>query len=313
MTPDGLTPDASSPAPTPLAPEGITPDLGLSAPSGDVARILEEALEEAGEGAWETVAERLRGALEDHPEDPYLLCWLGMAERELGLEGVAHERFRRALEQDPRDPVLLATAGNALAHVDDPAAEGALRTAALLGPAVPQARWMYGAWLAREGMLEEALAELEVARELDPDDPVIRVETGVALALAQRMEEAAAAFGTAAELDPDDGWPLVLLGLAWLDLDDLPAAARELAAAADLREGDVEALLLGALALAAVEEEDRAFVLLEQARLLVDEGADRQLVLEVEEQLEAGAEDAERFLRRSLAPLAFRERLMQRP
>jgi Flp pilus assembly protein TadD len=302
------------PAPLiPVAPEGITPDVGLSAPSGAVAALLEETLNEAGAGAWDSVAERLRGALEDHPDDPYVLCWLGMAERELGLEGVSHERFRRALEQEPRDPVLLATAGNALAQVDDPAAEGALRTAALLGPAVAQARWMYGAWLAREGMFEEALAELGVARELDPEDAVIHTETGVALALAGRLEEAASSFGTAAELDPEDGWILILLGLTWLELEDTEAAARELVAGADLREGDGEALLLAALALAALGEEDQAFVFLERARFFTDEGADRQLLMEVEERLEGGTEPSTRFLRGTMAPLAFRERLMQRP
>lgn len=291
-------------------------------PSAEVAGILAQVLEEAEEGAWESMAERLRDALPDHPDDPYLLCWLGMAERELGLEGVAGERFRRALAQGPRDPVLLATAGNALAHFDDPEAEGALRTAALLGPNLPQTRWMYGAWLAREGLLDEAFAELDAALELDPEDPVIRTEHGVALALAGRFDEAAAAFGTAAELDPDDGWALALLALArfeagaWdegADPADLEEATQPLEEAADLRPDDVELQLLAALARAAGGYEDRALLLLERARLLVDEGADGALVLEVEEPLEAGAEASRRFLRRSLGPLAFRDRLMHRP
>ncbi len=292
----------------------MTDEPTHTAPRPEVEPVLQKALAHAEGWEWEEAAELLRHALPDYPDDPYILCWLGLAERELGLEGVAYERFRRALEQDPRDPVLLATAGNALAHFDDPAAEAALRTAALLAPDLPQARWMYGAWLAREGMFADALAELDAALELDPEDGVIRTERGVALALAGRLEEAAAAFAAAVEVDPEDSWALALLGLALLESGDPEGAARELDGAARLRPDDVEAQLLAALALGAVEEEGRGFEMLERARLLMDdEGADLQLVVEVEERLEAGSEAAARFLRNTLGPTAFRERLMLRP
>jgi len=298
-----------------LVPEGLTPVVGATGPSPEVEVLLNQALEMVEEEAWESVAEYLQRGLENHPDDPYLLCWLGMAEREMGMESVAYERFRRALEQEPRDPVLLATAGNALAHFDDPDAEGALRTAALLGPAVAQTRWMYGAWLAREGMLEEALAELQVALDLDPEDAVIRTERGVALALAGRREEAAEAFGKAVELDPEDSWTQILFGLALNEIGETEAAARELESAADMRMEDPEAYLLAALALAQLGEDDRALVMLERARLLVDseQGADRQLILEVEDHLEAGPEASARFLGSTLGPSSFRERIMQRP
>jgi Flp pilus assembly protein TadD len=296
-----------------VVPEGLTPVVEITGPSPEVEQLLQQALELAESEAWEEVADHLRGALEDRPDDPYVLCWLGMAEREMGMDGVAYERFKRALDQEPRDPVLLATAGNALAHFDDPEAEAALRTAALLGPMLPQTRWMYGAWLAREGMLEEGIAELDVAMELDPDDGVIRTERGVALALAGRMEDAAAAFAGAVELDPEDSWAMTLLGLAQVETGDPEAAVREFDTAAHLRPDDAEAQILAALSLASVGEEDRALVMLERARLLVDEGADRQLILEVEDHLESGPEAAGRFLRMTLGPSSFRERLMQRP
>ena len=41
------------------------------------------------------MAELLRGSLADHEGEPAVLCWLGVAESELGMEGVAYERFRR--------------------------------------------------------------------------------------------------------------------------------------------------------------------------------------------------------------------------
>ncbi|NIU80224.1 MAG: hypothetical protein GWN71_43835, partial [Gammaproteobacteria bacterium] len=63
----------------------------------------------------------------------------------------AYERFKQALAQKPEDPHLLATAGAGLAAFDDPEAESALRTAAILAPDVAATRLAYGAYLSREG------------------------------------------------------------------------------------------------------------------------------------------------------------------
>jgi tetratricopeptide (TPR) repeat protein len=165
-----------------MSADPASPD-GNVGPSEAVEALLQRAMAHAEDGEWEEMAGLLRDALEDHAGDPYVLSWLGMAERELGMEGIAYERFKQALAAEPRDPVLLATAGSALAAFDDPAAEAALRTAAMIAPELPQARWRYGAYLAREGMVEEGRRELEAAVELDPDDSVIHLELGVAHAL----------------------------------------------------------------------------------------------------------------------------------
>ena len=115
----------------------------------DLEEILQRALHLGEEEDWEGMAGALRSALESFPGDPYILCWLGVAEEELGLEGVAYERFKQALSAGPEDPHLLATAGSALARFDDPEAESALRAAAVMAPDLPLARWMYGAYLSR--------------------------------------------------------------------------------------------------------------------------------------------------------------------
>lgn len=286
---------------------------GPDRPSEAVEPLLAQALEFAEEGDWEAMAEHLRGALEEHADDPYVLCWLGMAERELGLGAVAHERFRRALAREPRDPVLLSTAGTALAHVDDPAAEAALRTAALLAPELPQARWQFGAWLSREGMLREALDELEAAARLEPEDPVILTEWGVALALDDQMETAAVVLSQAAAADPDDGWILLLLGLVRVALDEVADAVPVLDEGARARPDDLQAQCLAALAHAVEGDPERALEMLERARLHAPEGLDEILVLEVEERIETGGEAPRRMLRQSLGPVALRERLMVRP
>jgi tetratricopeptide (TPR) repeat protein len=136
----------------------------------------------------------------------------------------------------------------------------------------------------------------------------------VALALAGRVDEATMFFAEAASMDAEDSWARMLLGLAHLELEDLAAAVPELEEGARLREEEAEAQLLAALALMAVEEEDRAWEMLERARLLVDHDlADTVEILEVEEQLEAGIEAATRFLLQDFAPTSFRQRLMQRP
>lgn len=285
---------------------------GRGAPDDAVEGILQRALGMAEDGEWDRAADLLRDALEDHPEDPYVLCWLGMAERELGMEGIAYERFKRALAQEPQDPVLLSAVGNAIAAFDDPEAEAALRTAAMVAPELPQARWMYGAYLVREGMVDEGMEELEAALRLDPDNAVIQMERGVGHALAGDLDAAVHAFGRSAELNPEDGWILMLLGLAWLEVGEVEEAARALEDGARLRPRDLEAQLLAALTLGAQGREGEALEMLERARLQA-EGVDEVLALEVMERLEEGPEAALRFLRATLAPSSFRERLMERP
>lgn len=278
----------------------------------DIEQILQRALQLGEDGEWEEMADHLEAALEDHPEDPFVLCWLGVAEREMGLDTMAYDHFKECLAQQPEDPHVLATAGNAVAAFDDPDAESALRAAALMAPELPLARWMYGAYLSRAGMLERALEELGEAVELDPRNPTIHFELGVALALNEELELAVDELDEAARLDPDDGWSRVLLGLTLLELDREEAAARELAEGARRRPQDVEAQLLTALTAASSGHVDLGYEMLERARQRA-EGAGETMVVEAEERLNQGAEASRAFLRETLAPSAFRERLMARP
>jgi tetratricopeptide (TPR) repeat protein len=285
---------------------------GPDEPSDAVRAALDRAHQLGDEGDFAGMAEELRRALGDHPDDPFVLCWLGVAERELGLEGVAYERFRACLAARPMDPHLLATAGSAVAAFDDPEAEGALRTAALLAPDLPLARWLYGAWLVREGMLQDGLRELDAARDLDPDDASIRFERGVALALAGRREAAVDELYRAVHLDPGDGWAHVVLGLLLFDDGRGEEAAGVLEEGARLRPEDVEAQLLAALAAAAAGAEGAALEMVERARQWA-EGADRALVDEVESRIDEGPEDAAAWLSEQIGPAALRDRMMTRP
>ena len=276
----------------------------------DIEEALAQALELGEEARWDEMSDLLTVTLRDAPDDPFVLCWLGVAERELGHDGVAHEYFKRCWDAEPLDPQLLAICGAGLAAFGDPDAEAALRAAALSGPDVPIARLQYGAFLARNGMHEQALEQLNAARELDPEDPTIYGELGIAYELKGDHARAAQSMETALDLAPDDSWTRVLLGLIYLQLGELEDAAEQLLQAADERTDDAEAQILGALAAAANGWDDAAEKTLARAEY-ASEGADNELIEEVREQLDDGPEAARAFLDDELAPDALRDRISQ--
>jgi predicted Zn-dependent protease len=274
--------------------------------------VLERAHSFADEGDWEGVAELLREHVHDFEDDPAVHCWLGVAERELGMEGTAYERFKRALALDPEDPYVLATAGNGLAAFDDPDAERALRAAAVTAPELPLARMMYGAYLSREGFLEQAVQELEAARDLAPDDAEIMYELGVARALSGEPEAAADALADAVRLDPENGWVRVVFGLVLLETERAEEGAGELVSGARLRPDDFDAQLAAALATGAAGLDDLAYEMLERGRLQASE-VDLALVTSAEERLDLGAESAAALLSEEVAPDLLRSLLQVRP
>jgi tetratricopeptide (TPR) repeat protein len=278
----------------------------------DVEGLLNQALELGEEGDWDGMARALAEALESFPGDPAVLCWLGVAEREMGLAGSAYDRFKEALAQGPEDPHILATVGSGLSHFDDPDAEAALRSASVMAPDLPLARWLFGAYLSREGLFEDAMRELAAASELAPEDPSIAYEVGVALALQGQMESALAALTRSVDLDPTEGWTQVVQGLVEAELGWWEEASRDLSEGARSRPQDVEAQLLASLAALVAGWEDLAHEMMERGRQGALQG-DLPLVEAVEGRLDEGPESAESFLVQELVPGALRERLMVRP
>ena len=65
----------------------------------DVEAVLREALELGEEGRWEDMATLLSETLDRQEDDPYLLCWLGVAEGDLGTVVAA---------KDGGNPLLIA-------------------------------------------------------------------------------------------------------------------------------------------------------------------------------------------------------------
>ncbi|CAN5786693.1 hypothetical protein BH23GEM10_BH23GEM10_11540 [soil metagenome] len=276
-----------------------------------VEETLKEAFALGEEYRGEEMAQLLADALEAEKEDePYLLGWLAVAERELGNDGAAYEYFKRCVAAEPVDPQLLALAGAGLAAFDDPDAEPTLRAAALTGPDLPVTRLHYGSYLAREGMFGEAREQLNAAAELDPDDPVIQGEIGTAHALKGDMQSAATAMERALELADDDSWTRLLLGLVQSELKQKEESAETLLRAAAERPQDGEAQLLAALAAAAVGWDDAAQEALARAEYAED-AYDATLQAEVEERLALGADAAAAMLRDAIGPSVLHERLTQ--
>jgi Flp pilus assembly protein TadD len=276
----------------------------------DVQAILAQSLELGDEGRWEEMATMLADALEDEPDDAYLLCWAAVAERELGNDGAAYDLFRRCIAQDPADAHLLALAGSGLAAFDDPEAERVLRAAALTAPDLATARTQYGAYLARAGLFEEALEHLRAGASLAPDDPVSHGELGVALALKGDMSGAAQAMEDALEIAPTDSWTRILLGLVRLETGATEAAAEALLEAAKDRADDGEAQIVAALAAAAVGWAEAAEEALARAEYGV-EGSDVDLLSQATDAVTAGEAASRRMLLDDFAPSVLHDRLTQ--
>lgn len=285
-------------------------------PPDRLEQLLEQRMQEASEladlGEWQEAFDVLRDAEADAPHDATLLCALGRVALELESEDLAYDYFRRCLDAQPEDPAVLVLAGTALARYDDPAAEGALRLAALAAPDLAEARLAYGAYLSREGLLELALEELTAAQRAEPDDPRILRELGTALLLAGRAMDGAAELERAAAAAPDDPELRLLLGLALLGAGRVEDGAEEVHTAARELPDDGDAQLVAALASASQEWMDEAWQALARAEEAAGAPAS-DLLREVEEAVEGGPEAAEAFLQEHLAPSLLRERLSERP
>ncbi len=274
--------------------------------------VLDEALQLGDEGRWEEMAELLSRHImsNEDDEDPYLLCWLGVAEREMGNEGAAYDAFKRCIAAQPSDPYVLALAGSGLAAFDDPDAETSLRAAAITAPDNAFTRLQYGAYLAREGMHVEALEHLGAAVALEPEDPIVRGELGIARALAGDLAGASEALEMTLEMAPDDSWTRTILGLIHVERGDIERGAEELLRAAEERPDDGEAQVLTALAAAAAGWDGPAADAIARAEYSA-EGVDSTLLDEARERTEEGPDAARELLMTTLGPSALHDRLHQ--
>jgi predicted Zn-dependent protease len=276
----------------------------------ELAEGLEEASRLAEEGDADGALEVLLGLEPDHAEEPMLLCMIGATAAHVGAEGMAVDYFRRCLAAGPTEPMVLVTAGAGLASAGDPAAEPALRAAALTAPQLGAARLEFGRYLVRSGLVEQGIEELVTARGLEPDTPEVRRELAIALLLARRVNEALEELEEAVVLDDTDPDSRLLWGLALIQGGEVERAAEELhplgASLAD--DGETQVLLALLFSLAGWEEE--AWLALSRAEAST-EPVDPAMLLEVEDALESGDDAARDLLTEQLAPSALRDRIFR--
>jgi predicted Zn-dependent protease len=278
---------------------------------GQLEDSLQQASQLAAEGLWLDAFDLLREEEERNPEDPTLLCMLGVVAGEAEVEALAYDYFRRCLAQQPEDPELLIRAGQGLARLDDPDAEVALRLAAVTAPGHLPARLAYGSYLAGEGLFDLALEELEAAAALEPENADVAGERARVYLLAGRLGEGVDAIENAMGLAPHDSDLRLLHAVALLRSEQAQEAAEELHRSAAEFPEDGELSLLAALACAAQGWEDEAWDAL--ARAEVGEAAPEPVLLEeAEAALEAGPEAAAALLEEQLVPAALRDRLLRR-
>ena len=89
-------------------------------------------------------------------------------------------------------------------------------------------------------------------------------------------------------------------------------ALPHLVTACDMRPEDPEAHVFAALCSSVAGDEDRAYELVERARMAISDG-DPALVDEAADRIEAGPDAARAHLMDTILPGALRERLMIRP
>jgi predicted Zn-dependent protease len=269
---------------------------------------LQHASQLAAEGLWREAFDLLREEEQRNPDDPTLLCMLGVVAGEAEVEGLAYDYFRRCLAQQPDDPELLIRAGQGLARVDDPDAEVALRLAAVTAPDNLAARLAYGSYLAREGLVELALEELGAAAEIEPQNAEVATERARAFLLGGRAGEGLEAIEHALGLLPNDADLRLLHAVALLRSDQAEEAAEELHRSAAEFSDDPDLSVLAALACAAQGWADEAWDALARAEV-IEAAPDRELIEDLEEALEAGPEAAAELLQEQLVPSVLHDRL----
>ena len=161
---------------------------------------------------------------------------------------------RHALELDD----TLAEAHATLGYIgnnwvpDWTQAEAELRRALELNPNYATAHQWFAFYLVLSDRRTEALAEMELARQLDPLSVIINADQGELLYVARRYEEARVRLHQAIELEPDFGQPHQTLALIDLESGHKSDALKEARAALALDPNDPRTIGEAGYVLAAV-------------------------------------------------------------
>jgi tetratricopeptide (TPR) repeat protein len=185
----------------------------------------------ASRGDYKLADQPLRRACEIDPRDQDGCYYYGLASYNLGRYQDAIAAYGKALKSGARLGRVRTSLGLVYeAAGNGSAAERELRNGIANddGKALPDfdPRVEYGAFLFRQGRLEEAKATLEQARQ---DSPRAQFELGRILAQSGKLDEAAARLATAISLDPSYAAAHLLLGRVYFRLGRAADGERETA------------------------------------------------------------------------------------
>ncbi|HEX8276353.1 MAG TPA: tetratricopeptide repeat protein [Longimicrobiaceae bacterium] len=189
---------------------------------------------------WEGAARAFRHALRLNPGYAMAYQWYSLYLGATGRHAEALEAVRRARELDPVSPVM----GTALARQlyfarDFAAAAREYRGVLAQDPGFLPARLGLGLVLAQAGAVEDALAELERARDAAGDAPALLALLGHAQARAGRRAEARGTLARLRALAAERWVPPEYFAAVHLGLGDADAALDQLERACDARSGSV--------------------------------------------------------------------------
>ena len=190
----------------------------------------ELGLKLASDRKLEPAADALAKACAQAPKDEDACYYLARTLYTLGRYEEAREPFEKALPAAPKDMLgrvhrAMALNFTALNRPDD--AERHFREAVRLG-SDSDPRIDYGAFLFRQGRLEEALPLLEQAVQALPGSARAHTELGRVLLHLGKREAAAAGLEKAVQLDPGSSTARLLLGKTYLELGRTEEGERQL-------------------------------------------------------------------------------------
>ena len=192
-----------------------------------VAEALAYALKLQREGRVEGAAQLYARILEQVPDHPDALNFLGVAKFQLGDSEAAEKLIRRAIELAPDCAGAHNNLGNVLARFRrTEEATREYQRVIELEPNNADALGNLGALLRVSGKLVEAEIVLRRGLELAPQHPEVLHNLGNVLAQMERFEEAVDMFTRAAELRPYDGKNYLVLGAALYSLKREQAAVK---------------------------------------------------------------------------------------
>jgi len=185
---------------------------------------------------------------------------------------LAREAVAKALAINPNSARALTTSGYYKGHYDFDweGAKSDYKRAVILEPGYAIAHQWYGEMLNLRGHLDEALSQLQLARESDPLSVVVRHVPGYFLLWAMRLDEAEVHYMDALEIDPPFRWTIHNLDMLNTLRGDYAEARRRVRQLAEMEGFDPAADLARIDALENPALKELALTLLQQRQDLGD-------------------------------------------